>query len=230
MSPQDIESPAAPGRSAAEARDLMRWQVRLLPLMKWMVVGLASFFFVTSLVQLVYLHWEIARAPEVDLRAAQGNLAKLPESATEDQRLAAFHAQSAVLLELHAMQRRYHQANVLLMSRIWIRYLGFVTGMMLSLVGAVFILGKLEVAPSTMRGEVSSQLKYEIQSSSPGIILGVLGTVLMAASIVVNHRIEVQDKPIYLREPPPVSGPAGRAPDSKPVLQRPDSNAGGSTR
>lgn len=230
MSSFDTESPAVPSRTAADARDLMRWQVRLLPLMKWMVVGLASFFFITSLAQLVYLHWEIARAPEADLRPAQSSLGRVPESPSEDQRLAAFRAQSAVLLELHAMQRRYHQANVLLMSRIWIRYLGFVTGMMLALVGAVFILGKLEVPTSTVRGEVSNQLKYEIQSSSPGIILGVLGTVLMAASIVVNHRIEVQDKPVYLREALPVSDTAGRVPDSKPVLQRPDANAAGGTR
>lgn len=200
-----------------------------MPLMTRMIVGLAIFFFVASLLQLFYLHWRISRVPESDLRPAFAVLARAPQ-ATAEGHLAIFHEQSIVLLELHAMEQRYHQANVLLMSRVWTRYLGFVTGMILALVGAVFVLGKLEGSPTSVRGEVPSQLKYEIQSSSPGIILGSLGVILMMASIVVNHRIEVHDKPIYLSDAqgPSKSGPP--TPENKPALQRPEGTREGIAR
>jgi hypothetical protein len=62
---------------------------------------------------------------------------------SHDQRLMA--AVMAILssLETNIVERRYHQANVSLMSRVWTRYLGFVTGMVLAMVGSIFILGKL---------------------------------------------------------------------------------------
>ena len=40
-----------------------QWQNRLLPWMIRMVVGLTAFFFIASLAQLFYLHWEISTAP-----------------------------------------------------------------------------------------------------------------------------------------------------------------------
>src|SRR4051812_14321466 len=44
-----------------------RWQVRLLPLMSRMIVGLTIFFFAASLGQLIYLDRTIERVPAVDL-------------------------------------------------------------------------------------------------------------------------------------------------------------------
>jgi hypothetical protein len=224
------DTAAAGDRRATDtgSAQLRRWQERLLPLMTRIVVGLALFFFVSSLVQLLYLHWDISQSPQPDLRPAESLLSG-SQAWSAEQRMAGYREQSIVLLELHAMQRRYHQANVLLMSRVWICYLGFVTGMILAFVGSVFILGKLEVPPTSVGGEVASQLKYEIQSSSPGIILSALGVVLMIASIVVDHRIDVQDRPLYLRAD---TEPADRQRpnDAKPALQRPASNPGGTDK
>lgn len=111
---------------------------------------------------------------------------------------------SLVVLDSHILQQRYHQANVLLMARIWVRYLGFVTGMMLSMIGAVFILGKLREPTTELtlgnEGEnqkIPSNLKVQLVTQSPGIVLVTLGTVLMLITILVHHSIEVNDAPVY---------------------------------
>ena len=44
----------------------------------------------------------------------------------------------------------------------------------------------------------SNVAKVSIASSSPGIILATLGTLLIATSILTNHRIAVEDKSVYL--------------------------------
>lgn len=94
------------------------------------------------------------------------------------------------------MDKRYRQASALLMSRIWTRQLAFMTGMVLAFIGAVFILGKLSEA----RTDVSlgdDHWKTAISSSSPGLILAFFGTVLLGTALIVQPKIEVQDRPVY---------------------------------
>jgi hypothetical protein len=177
----------------------------MLPWMIGMVFGLTIFFFVASAVQLAYLHYEIKKAPDTDVpfalseqllqgasssakfKAAQGGA---PES------LPAAAIATLTALERSAMQRRYHQANVLLMSRVWTSYLGFVTGMVLAMVGAIFVLGRLEIATSTATVEVAAG-KLNLGSSSPGLFMAGFGTVLMIVTIVTHHQISVEDRAIY---------------------------------
>ena len=100
-------------------------------------------------------------------------------------------------LEANALQQRYHQAGVLLISRIWTRYLGFVTGMILALVGAAFILGKLRESSSQL-GTEGAGWKVSITSASPGLILAVLGTVLMLGTLATRLEMQVNDGPVFL--------------------------------
>lgn len=158
-----------------------------MPLMIRTVVGLTVFFFVATLGQLVYLNSRIHDAPELDI----SNVA-LPESTDLD----ASRLRAQILLESIAIARRYHQANVLLMSRVWARYLGFVTGMILALVGAVFILGKLQEAQTEV-GASAANADFSLKTTSPGLVLAVLGVALMVTSIVTHHDIETRDTPIY---------------------------------
>jgi hypothetical protein len=161
-------------------------------LMRRMLVWLTVFFFLASLVQLLYLHARIADPPGTDLyERLQAAIPEQPGGKTTES-LSVYAA-----LEAQALSRRYHQGNVLLMSRIWVSYLSFVTGMILCLVGASFILGRLREPTSTI-GADSNLVKLSVKSSSPGIILASLGTVLIITSILTNHRIEIQDTSIYL--------------------------------
>jgi hypothetical protein len=169
-----------------------RWQERLLPLMVRMVVGLTLFFFIASLAQLVYLHTTIQKAPPLDLpKLMVGPQSyRLKELPPEFQALA--------FLEADVLERRYHQANVLLMSRVWARYLGFVTGMILSLVGAVFILGKLREEATELEAKGSAGA-IQLRSTSPGLVMATLGVVLMIVTIVTHHEIATVDTPVYMK-------------------------------
>jgi hypothetical protein len=189
---KEIHGPRPSGR---EARDLRTWQNRLLPVMLKMVIGLTIFFFVASFVQLFYLQNHMATSTGLDLKALLP--VTKPGDLADKSSLDAVRWTGLVALEQYSIQRRYHQANVLLMARVWTRYLGFVTGMICTLVGAIFILGKLQEPASALSGEAPSW-KFSVTTTSPGLMLAVLGTVLMVTTLVVPARIEVEDKATFV--------------------------------
>lgn len=181
-----MPEPADPARMNENTATL-RWQARLRAWMQLMVTGVIVFFLVASGWQIYYVHLRIEKAPALDLAfAAGGSLSAEQE-----------HWRTLARLEAHAIQQRYHQANVILMSRIWTTYLGFVTGMILAAVGAAFILGKLREQASEISGK-SEAWQLSIASTSPGLIMVVLGTLLMLVTILTHHKIDVNDAPLYL--------------------------------
>ena len=173
-----------------------KWQKKLLPFMIIVLSLVMLFFFTASAWQLYYLHQRIERSPELDLAPALALLDSNPKGASERDKLEVGRWKTLTLLEGNALQRRYHQANVLLMSRIWTGYLGFVTGMILALVGATFILGKLKESESQV--DASSALwKLSITTASPGMVLALLGTILMITTMVTHYEIKVDDGQLY---------------------------------
>ncbi len=193
--PQTIPTDTSPPQGYSD-EELVRWQRKLLPLMVRMLIGLAGFFFAASLVQLGYLHWRMEQSSTLDLTHVRQVLATTPGMAEIDRRETA-----ALLLrgsiEADAMQRRHHQARVLLMARTWTVYLGFVTGMSLALLGSAFALGRVPGTPTTIKVDAGT-LKAELLATAPGMILAFLGVALMISTILVNHKITVEDKNIYL--------------------------------
>ncbi len=133
---------------------------------------------------------------------------------TFQQKLDATRQQALILLEDNALERRHHQANVLLMSRIWVKYLGFVTGMILAFVGLVFVLGKIQENPSELSGK-GHAFEVSLRSASPGIILTTLGTILMIATIFANPMIEVNDRAVFVQN---LNLSAGASEETKPPL------------
>ena len=185
-------------------KQFQRWQNKLLPFMTRMLAALTLFFFIASFVQLIYLHWNIRTAPSLDLPEP---LLPLPASdLTTQQVIETGKLKALIMLEKHSLERQYHQANVLLMARVWTSYLGFVTGMVLALVGAAFILGKLREPVSELSTAVQSAA-VSLKSASPGLVLAVLGTMLMLATIVTHHKIEVVDKAVYLYDSSGITRP-----------------------
>lgn len=176
-------------------RGMSAWQERLLPLMTGLLIGLTVFFFAASFGQLIYLHWNIARTPQVDLAPApEADPAGLALSF--EQLMQARRLDLESRLEANLIERRYHIASVAMMSGLWVRYLGFVTGMILALVGASFVLGKLREPITSLEGKFS-EIGISLRSTSPGIILVVLGVVLMFATIVDEDISSVTDAPVY---------------------------------
>jgi hypothetical protein len=184
-----------PANESSQENKEIQPEGQLVPMAKWMLVGLTVFFFLASLAQLAYLHKQIAKTPDLNLMVLVSE--RIKRASPEQDLLPLMELESRVALEEYALKRRHHQGNVLLMSRIWISYLSFVTGMILSLVGASFILSRIR-EPVTKLDADSKVVKFSIASSSPGIILASLGTLLIMTSILTNHRIAVKDQSVYL--------------------------------
>jgi len=172
------------------------WQERLLPTMRWMVVVLATFFFIASLGQLAYMQYQIGASPAIDEQRLDSLLEELLASTTNAEWTA---NQLALLYEIetNTIARRYHITQAGWVGNLWIKYLGFVTGMILAVVGATFVLGKLRTPETELGGEVAT-MKYHIKSASPGIILAFLGVLLMMGTIWVQIGTEVGDGNTYL--------------------------------
>jgi hypothetical protein len=192
----------------------IQWQERSSPLMTRMVVGLTVFFFLASCAQLVFLQLHVASEHDLDVSQVVSLLSPRADAAAA-QSLELSKLRVIVTLEADAQRRQYHQASILLMARVWTNYLGFVTGMILALVGAVFILGKLQGPASELKA-TSRVTDFAWRSASPGLTLAVLGVILMVTTIVVHHRIDTSDNGNYLRalqqltptassSPPPLS-------------------------
>jgi hypothetical protein len=194
---EESKPTASEQQKTTESEDskLSAWQTNLLPLMTYMIVGLAIFFFLASFVQLAYLHWSILGGSRADACEPLDVLSH-DSLLTPEEVLSASRLQMLATLECFVLERRYHQANVSLMSSVWIRYLGFVTGMILALVGASFVLGKLREPPSKM-GVGTAVARFSFEGTSPGIILAGLGVVLMLTTITVRHEFAVVDRPVY---------------------------------
>ncbi len=204
------------------ARRLEAWQRALLPFMMWMIILLAAFFFVASIVQLYGLEKRIGAAPSLDLGPLfdDRQVSAVQTGGPGAVEMARWRILTA--LERGAVERRYHQANVLLMSRVWIQYLGFVTGMILALVGAVFILGRLSETASQLKGS-GAGWTVELSTASPGLALAVLGTALMLITLLIRHEIRVNDAQVYTATMAPAAtldqypGAAGRPPAAWPA-------------
>jgi hypothetical protein len=179
----------------AESKDALRWQRKLLPFMIGFMVALAVAFFAMSIYDVLQVKDAVFMEHGENIRAImQSRVAARPG----ESRTAAESTQEALLLlESDALDKRYHQASALLMSRIWTKHLSFLTGMVLALLGATFILGKLSESTSTISGS-GAGWKADISSASPGIILAFFGTVLLSISLVVQPQITVDDKPVYV--------------------------------
>lgn len=104
---------------------------------------------------------------------------------------------SLVFLEQDAISHRYAQVNATILARVWTRSMGFTTGMLLAIVGSAFILGKLRERQTELKQETET-LKLSLATSSPGIVLAVLGSFLMSITLLTKFDIDVRDVPVYI--------------------------------
>ena len=78
------------------------------------------------------------------------------------------------------------------------QYLCFVTGIVLAMVGATFILGKLR-EPQTDMEVKGGAVPFMIKTSTPGLVLVALGTLMMLSPIFSHQNILIQDASTYLK-------------------------------
>lgn len=205
-----------PRDSAPGERRLALWQDRLLPYMLGAIIFMTLFFLIASLWVFYDFRLRVADTPlrlEPMFAEYEGQyLAKSGEPPATYLRWKA-----SVLLEQELIARRYKQVNSVILARIWTRYLGFLTGMTLALVGAFFVLGKLETSASSLQAK-SQGVEASLTTSSPGLVLAALGTILMAISLVVTFEFDTRDLPTYVQQqssgadslPPPKALPEAK--------------------
>lgn len=179
-----------------QAEHLRHWQLQMRPLMIWMLIGLTVFFFFATAAQLWYLNENIKDTTRLPTQDVMRPFSCEP-GRSNDECLDQRRFDTAALLEADTVARRYHQSNVILFSSIWSRYLGFITGMALAMVGAAFILGRIEIEPSEAGGEAGGW-KVSLKTASPGLVLCTLGTVLMVVAIAILHEFHSRDESVYV--------------------------------
>jgi len=179
-------------------KQLILWQNKLLPWMVGMPTVLIGAFIVIATLQLNKFEKFVYRGDEDKIEQAIPSPVASTTDSTLKRSTEYLKWYSLVKMEEHSLNRRYNQGGVLMMSRIYIKYLGFFTGMILAIVGSVFIISKLKEDVSEFEGNIEEKTKFKFVSSSPGIIFGVLGTVLMMTTILTHSEISVKDMPLYL--------------------------------
>jgi hypothetical protein len=173
------------------------WQTAMRPLMIAMLVGLSLFFFMATLVQVARLNERIDAGPKLDVASLQAS-APCAVGPAEGACVAERRLRVAVSLEAYTIALRHHEAQVLLMAALWSRYVGFITGMILALVGAAFILGKLGDTGTTVNvGAEAAAARLALTTASPGIVLVVSGVVLMMLTITTLQQFSTHDAAIY---------------------------------
>jgi len=202
----------------------LKWQERLLPTMNGLLVGLTIFFFLTTFGQMAYLHWSILQIPEVNISQTSAE-SLITSTDTFEDRMNARELEVRSRMEAFIVTQRYRQVSVLLMAGLWIRYLGFITGMILALVGASFVLGKLREPNQKFTGKFS-WIDISLRTTSSGVILAVLGVILMFATILNKDFYNVSDSNVYLF---PVQGAPTTENLSLPVLMSPEQVFGTAT-
>src|SRR5688572_15958507 len=174
---------------------LSQWQDRLRPFMQRMLGLLSAIFVIAIFWQMHTVQQRVLEGSELRLDSAA--LAGLDCSSLGQSAFSCARWRTLAALEANVMQRRYHQATAALLARLWFKALGFTTGMILCLVGAAFILGKLsDPTPNQLQGEGPSA-KFLLTTTSPGIFLATLGTLLMVVTITSNPPTEVKDGAAY---------------------------------
>lgn len=198
--------------SAEDDEKLLQWQRRVLPLMLWMIVVLAAFFFFATAIQLWKLNESIRLGPNLPTAQILREQS-CPAGRTAAECLALRKTDTAALLEADVVAKRYYQGTQLLTASIWSRYLGFITGMTLALIGAAFILGKIESRESNAEGR-AGPWSVSLKSASPGLVLCFFGTVLMIVSMTTQAELHSTDRAVYVGELPQVNFDTA-APDAK---------------
>ncbi|MCX6244841.1 MAG: hypothetical protein NTU98_09065 [Bacteroidetes bacterium] len=198
---QQEKLPATKKKSASELARLDAWQKKLLPFMVIVPTLLAAVFIYLATVQMMRFNTILNTKPDTTFI---GRVLPLPGDPAIDpvlkNNLEYIKWLTLTHLEQESLYKRYNQGGLLLMSRIFTKYLGFFVGMILAIVGAVFIIGKLSEDYSSVGGEFA-KIKFNVLSSSPGIIFCTLGTVLMVTTILQHSDITIQDSPLYLNAP-----------------------------
>ena len=191
------DGPSANEALSPEAeRALLRWQRHLLPFMMASLIAMGVFFFAATLWLFIDLQQRL-EYKSTDIVAVLDKLAQ-PSAAAADraERRIERDWTVRVVLEKVALEQRFNVQTTVVKGRLWTRFMGFLTGMILCLTGCVFVLGKLRESVRT--AAEGGGLKGELATSSPGVFMAFAGTIVIGIVLVVPTSVESTDAAVYL--------------------------------
>ena len=97
-------------------------------------------------------------------------------------------------LEYHTIYNRQSRANSLLSTRTWLRFMSSVFGSVVTFIGAIFVLARIE----TSSDSTISAKNISLRSSSPGILMVGVGAALMISPNFAPQEIETRDGAVYV--------------------------------
>lgn len=198
--PDTRPSPDSLASTGAE----IAWQRRLLPFM----VGFLAVAAVAFIASTLWFFHDLQGRLEFESTEIVDSVVTLPVgSKLLDQSYRDWLVR--VRLEERALKQRFQvQANVV-QARLWTRFMGFLTGMLLALTGCVFVLGKLrESVDFTAKGGAA---ETTLATTSPGVFLALLGTIIIGISLTGKITAELSDTAVYVRDKESISAHEERA-------------------
>lgn len=196
-----MESGTPDSLERKSAQSLQHWQRKLQPFMAVAITALAVFFLAASFIQLDKLGKSMEQRGDAALVTALADVDDRAGSMDAAQGAELKRWKVLALMERDLVRQRYGNTTSIMLLSAWTRQMGFITGMILAFIGAVFILGKMNDGGTQLSGE-GTGLKGSLNTSSPGIVLCVLGTVLMLVTLTIKTEFQTFDKTVYI----PVNG------------------------
>lgn len=193
------------------------WHRLLLPFALPIVIGMAIFFAVASTIQFYQVMASIEPAPPA--ATAMAAIADFEKSGAIGDRAGHIRWKVDVLLREQAQQARAGRASSTLLVSLWTRNLGFMTGMVLAILGATFIMWRLGDEGSELTAS-GAGVNASLKTASPGIVLVALGTVLMGLAMSISYSEQGTEQIVV---PAGTASPSsdGPAPDEAPVAAFP---------
>ncbi|MBS0000895.1 MAG: hypothetical protein KFF73_18070 [Cyclobacteriaceae bacterium] len=165
---------------------------RLIPVVIVFPVIFLIFFIVVSMIQLREINKRIEEGQSQTIKDLLTQVATTNHLSHQQLQFI-----TLAVLEEESLSERYNQGHYSLVSRSFKQFLGFFTGIIMVIVGSVFVLLKLKerIDIDANQGET---WKISLITSSPGVAFAVVGAILISIASLTKDVISVRDTGLYL--------------------------------
>jgi hypothetical protein len=181
-------------RAAEHERE---WQRRTMPWMLGLLMFLSVVFILASIAGAATVRSDFLTERQHYVDSALLDLRGTVKASRIEDRVEAARFLTLASLDARLIELRHHRTSSLVLASIWTRFMGYLTGMILALIGAIFVLGRIRDSSATTISGGQQGFQGSMTTTWPGLILAVLGTILMLASSQIRTAGSQQEAPVY---------------------------------
>ena len=171
--------------------DFQKLYNRIVPVVIIIPIFFLILFISVSMIQLRDIN---SRIEEGQSQTVKDIINRMPGKDTLSESYRQFLA--LAVLEEESLGERYRQGHYSLVSRSFKQYLGFFTGIIMVIVGSLFVLLKLREKIDSAASR--DGWKFTLVTNSPGVVFGLIGAVLISIASSSKDAITVRDSGLYL--------------------------------